>query len=96
MEAMNRVCDDALDDHVWVSEPTISCDDAIVLEALQHDIADPCIVRWSMLWFSAPTNFNRRFVNNEVVLEKYNEATNLAFMSAFSLPFLNTPLKIDA
>ena len=33
MEAVNWVCDDALDDHVWVLEHTISCQEAKVLEA---------------------------------------------------------------
>ena len=28
MEAVKWVCDDALDDHVWVSELTISCQEA--------------------------------------------------------------------
>ena len=45
MEAVNWVWDDALDDRVWVSEPTISCQEAKVLEALQYDLANPCIVQ---------------------------------------------------
>ena len=45
MEAVNLVCDDALDDHVWVSELTISCQEAKVLEALQCDLANPCTVQ---------------------------------------------------
>ena len=47
MEAVIWVCDDALDDHVWVSEPTISCKEAKVLE-----LANPHIVEWCMFWFS--------------------------------------------
>ena len=47
MEAVNWVCDDALDDHVWVSERAISCQDA---KRLQYDLANPCIVQWGMLW----------------------------------------------
>ena len=39
MEAVNWVCDDALEDHVWVSELTISCQEAKNLEALQNDFA---------------------------------------------------------
>ena len=72
-EAVNWVCDDALDDHVWVSELTISCQKAKVLEALQYDFANPCMVQWCMLWFSAPTSLNNGFLNNGVILEKYNE-----------------------
>ena len=42
---------------------------------------------------SAPTTLNRRFLNNGVILEKYNEAINLVFQSAFTIPFwrMNTP-----
>ena len=46
MEAVSWVCDDALDDYVWVSGLTISCREAKVLEALQYDLANPCIVQW--------------------------------------------------
>ena len=46
MEAVSWVCDDALDEHVWVSELIISCQESRVLEAPQDDLANPCIVRW--------------------------------------------------
>ena len=75
------VGDDAPEGRVWVSELTISCQETKVLEALQYDLANPCIVHWCMLWFSAPTNLNRRLLN------KFNEGINLAFQSAFILPF---------
>ena len=74
MEAVNWVCDDALDDHEWVSELTISCEEAKVLEAQQYDLANRCIVQWRMLWFSAPTCLNNRLLKHGVILEKYNEA----------------------
>ena len=41
MEAMNWVCDDAFEDHVWVFEPTIFCQLVKNLEALQNDLANP-------------------------------------------------------
>ena len=87
MEALNCVCDDVLDDHVWVSELTIFCQEAKVLAALQYDSANPCLVQWSMLWFSAPANLNRRLLNDGVIREKYNEAIHLAFQSPVILPF---------
>ena len=46
VEAASWVCDDPLEDHVWVSELTISCQEAKVLEALQCDLANPCTVQW--------------------------------------------------
>ena len=90
---MNGVCDDALDDHVWVYKLTISCQKSRVLEALQDDFAaNPWMVQWGMLWLSAPTKLNRIFLN-KVILENYNEAICLAFQSAVTLPFsrMNTP-----
>ena len=44
--AVNWVCDDALDEHVWVSEQTFSSQEVVVLEALQYDLDIPCIVQW--------------------------------------------------
>ena len=89
MEAVNWVCDDVLDDHVRVSEVTISCQEAKVLEALQYDIESPCIVHWAMLWFCAPTRRNNSYLNDEV----YIEAVHIAFRSVFILPYwrMNTP-----
>ena len=46
MEAVIWVCDDALDEHVWESEQTLSLQEAKVLEALQYDFQIPCIVLW--------------------------------------------------
>ena len=46
MEAVSWVGDDALDDHLWVSELTISWQEAKILEALQYDLANPCVVQW--------------------------------------------------
>ena len=68
-----------LDDHVWVSDFTISCEEAKVLEALHYDHA------WSsgVCCGSRHQQINRRFVNNGVILEKYNEAINLVFSECF-------------
>ena len=60
MAPVSWVCDDALDDHVWVSELTISYQEAKVLEALQYDLSKPMPSPVGMLWFSAPTSLNRR------------------------------------
>ena len=87
MEAVNWVCDDALDDHVWVDEQTISCQEAKVLEASDFDIEVPCVVQWSTLWFSSPTNLNWRFLDGGTIIENYNEVINLAVVATFSLAF---------
>ena len=38
LEAVNSVCDDAIHDHVWVSDKTRALQEAQVLEAMQYDI----------------------------------------------------------
>ena len=38
LEAFNGVRDDALDDHVWVSEQTTALQEAKILEALHNDM----------------------------------------------------------
>ena len=68
LEAVNWVNDDALDDHVWVSEMTIAQQVAKVLDALQCDIELPCVVQWRMLRFSAPTSLNNDLLNDGAIL----------------------------
>ena len=58
MEADKWLYDDALDEHMWVSKETIPLQEAKVLEALHFYLEIPCIVRWVLLWFSAPTSLN--------------------------------------
>ena len=72
---------------------TTACQEAKVLEALQYDIESPCIVHRAMHWFSAPTRRNNSYLNDEVIVEKYNEAVSMAFQSAVILPSgrMNTP-----
>ena len=48
MDAVNWVCDDAVDEHVWVSKQTISLQEAEVLEALQYDLEIPSTVQWGL------------------------------------------------
>ena len=92
MEAVNWVCDDALEDRVWVHELTLSCQEAKVLEPLDYDIEVPCLVQWGMLW-SSPTSLNRSFFNSGTIVEKYNEVIDLAIEATFTLSFgeMHTP-----
>ena len=46
MEAVNWVCDDPLDEDVWISQLTICCQEATVLEPLQYDLANSCTFQW--------------------------------------------------
>ena len=72
---------------------SVSLQEAKILEALQYDMEIPCIVQWGTLWFSAPTSLNNALLTDGVMLEKYNEAVNLALQDAFTLPYwrMNTP-----
>ena len=33
---------------------------------LYHDLCIPCVVQWSMLWFSAPTRLNHTMEDDEL------------------------------
>ena len=81
MEAVNGVCDDALDEHVWVPEQTISLEEAKVLEALHYDREIPCKVQWEMLWISTSASLNDELLNDGEIFGKYFEAVNLAFQN---------------
>ena len=61
--------------------------------SLQYDLANPCIIQWSMLWFSAPTSLDNGLLNDGVILEKYNEALNLPILATFTFSFwkMHTP-----
>ena len=65
----------------------------ILLDTPDYDVEVPCMVQWRTLRLSSPTSLNWRLVENDVILETYNEAIKLAFQSAFILPFwmVNTP-----
>ena len=93
MEAVNWVCDNALDEHVWVSEQTIPVEEAKVLEALQYDREIPCKVQWRMLWFSTSTSLNNELLNDEEIFGKYYEAVNLAFQNVSCVQYfvVSTP-----
>ena len=48
-EAFNSVCDDALDVHAWVSEQSISLQEAKVLEALQYALGFRASSSWDVM-----------------------------------------------
>ena len=57
--------------------------------ALDFKIDVPCVVQWSLLWFSAPTDLNR-ILGNELQIDKYHEVVNGAVMDAIVKPFGGT------
>ena len=60
MLCTNWVCAGTFVDHEWVSSSTnIQHEEELLSMALDFKIDVPCVVQWSLLWFSAPTNLNR-------------------------------------
>ena len=46
----------------------------------------PCVVQWSLLWFSAPTRLNK-ISGHYLKIIKYNEVVNSAIIDAVVRPF---------
>ena len=63
IESVSWVTEDFLWDHKWITETKVTMKENLLLEALHNDIEVPCPLQRSLLWFSAPTNLNRKFVN---------------------------------
>ena len=52
---------------------------------LGDEICIPCVVQWSMLWFSAPTRSNQTLEGEETIA-KYHKVVNMAIAEAISMP----------
>ena len=59
----------------------------LMLEALHCDIDVPCSLQWALLWFSAPTNLNRKFVNNGTKVAKFRDTVNSAIEVTCNIAF---------
>ena len=55
IQDMNRICNRVGEEHVWVSEFHLAVQEQKILEKLQYDIEIPCVWKWCLLWFAAPT-----------------------------------------
>ena len=93
MESVNWVTEDFLWKHEWVTEPNVLLKENDTLEALNYDIDVPCPLQWRLLWFFAPSNFNRKFVNNGTKEAKFRETVNNAIELACNIAFdgIHTP-----
>ena len=70
MLCTNWVCARAFVDHEWVSSRAIfQQEDQILSMALDFKNDVPCVVQWSLLWFSAPTDLNR-ILGTELKIQK--------------------------
>ena len=71
-----------------VSESTIAEQEEEVMgRELDYDNCFPCVVQWSMLWFSAPSRLNQTWEGEEITNAKYHEVVNMAITEAISMPF---------
>ena len=86
-ESVNRVCEEALEDHQWVSELTISMQENEVLAELDHEIDIPCVVQWGLLWSTAPSRLNVKLDVEYTRITKFHEVTNLAINAATKAPY---------
>ena len=87
MICTNRVCAGVFVDHGWVSERTIiQHEEEILGLELNCKINVPCVVQWSLLWFSAPTELNN-ILGREQKIKKYHEVVDRAITYAISRPF---------
>ena len=64
-----------------------------ILEALKYDFDVPCPLQWGLLWFSAPSNLNRKFMNNGTKMATFRETVNNAIELTFNIAFdgIRTP-----
>ena len=61
-----------------------------ILEALNYEIEVHCPLQWGLLWFSAPTNLNRKFMNNGTKIEKFRKIVNHAIELSCNIVFDRT------
>ena len=88
MLCMNWVCAGTFDDYEWVSESTIAMqeEEEVMGRQLDYENCVHCVVRWCMLWVSAPTGLNQIMENQGIKIAKYHEAVNMAIAYAISAP----------
>ena len=67
MLCVDWVCAGTFDDHEWVSKRTIAEQEKeeVMSRDLDYESCIPCVVQWSMLWFSAPTRLNQTLEGEE-------------------------------
>ena len=59
--------------HEWITETKVTMKENLILEAPHYDIEVSCPLQWGLLWFSAPKNLNRKFVNNGTKVAKFRD-----------------------
>ena len=87
IESVSWVTEDFLWDHEWITETKVTVKESLILVALHYDIEVPCPLQWALLWFSAPTNLNRKFVNNGTRVAKFRDTVSNAIELTCNIAF---------
>ena len=87
VESVNWVTEDTLWDHEWITETKVTMKEIFNLKALHFNIDVPCPLQWALLWFSAPTNLNRKFVNNGTRVAKFRDTASSAIELTCNIDF---------
>ena len=77
-QSVSWVAEDFLWEHEWITETNATLKENVILEALNYDIDVPRPLQWGLLWFSAPTNLSRNFVNNGTKVVKFRDTVSSA------------------
>ena len=68
-------------------ETKVTMKENLILEALHRDIEVPCPRQVALLWFSAPTNLNRKFANNGTTMAKFRDTVSSAIELRCNIAF---------
>ena len=91
MECESWVCEDALWEHEWVTEPNVLWKENDILEALNYDLDVPCPLQLGLMWFSSPSRLNRKLANNGTKIVRYRETVKIEITLAEPFDGLHTP-----
>ena len=69
------------------TEPNVLLKENDTLEAQNYDVDVPCPIQWGLLWFSAPSNLNRKFVNNGTKVSKFRETVRKTIELTLKMTF---------
>ena len=87
IESVSWVTEDSLWDHEWITKTKVTMKENHILEALRDDIEVPCPLQWALLCFAAPTNLNRKFVNNGTKVAQFRDTVSSAIELTCNVAF---------
>ena len=79
--------EDSLWNHEWITETKGYHERKFHSGGLHYGIQVPCPLQWALLWFSAPTNLNHKFVNNGTKVAKFRDTVSSAIELTCNIAF---------